>query len=85
MPGSTRSISYTNGMDRKMLNKMSSTIKHDKESTLQEALSTFQQSEKRNKRAEGDLGFKTTETILADSYLPALRSFQTTQRPVKKS
>jgi len=34
---------------------------------------------------EGDLGFHKTETLIGDTYLPALRNFHTTMRAPKKS
>ena len=48
-------------------------------------MKTINKSNNKDKQQpEGDLGFKTMNTLLGDTYLPALRCFQTTQRTEKK-
>ena len=51
---------------------------------IQEAMRSQTAAKTTDKYPEGDLRSKRTETLLGDTYLPVLRSFQTTQRaPVK--
>ena len=51
---------------------------------IQDAMRSQTAAKNTDKFPEGDLRSKRTETLLGDTYLPVLRSFQTTQRaPVK--